>query len=79
MYEFSVLIHAAPDVPGQWVSHCLQWGLVSQGNSPSHAAEMIQEAIVICIEDGNNQDRRPSPDDIWAICQTALDIQHLAS
>ena len=51
MLEFSVLIQAAPDVEGQWLAHCLNWDVVSQGDSPKHALEMIVEAIIIAIED----------------------------
>lgn len=51
MYEFSVLIRSAPDVDGEWIAHCLNWDVVTQGRSPSHAVEMICEALVMAIED----------------------------
>ena len=51
MLEFSILIQATPDVDEQWIAHCLNWDLVSQGDSPKHAMEMIVEAILIAIED----------------------------
>jgi predicted RNase H-like HicB family nuclease len=60
MLEFSVLIQAAPDVGGQWLAHCLNWDLVSQGDSPKHAIEMIVEAIVIAVEDDRAAGLDPS-------------------
>lgn len=60
MLEFSVLIQAAPDVEGQWLAHCLNWDLVSQGDSPMHAMGMIVEAIIIAIEDDHAADLDPA-------------------
>ena len=34
---FTVLVTPAKDVPGQWVAHCLQLDVVTQGDSISHA------------------------------------------
>ena len=70
MKEFSVLICPATDLPGQWVSHCLNWDLVSQGNSPSHAAQMVAEAIGLAMHDDAADDldpdeRRPAPAEFW--------------
>lgn len=70
MYEWSVLIYRAPDVEGQWVAHCLNWDLVSQGDSPGHAAQMIAEAAVLAIEEdkaeGFDSAKRPSaPKELW--------------
>ncbi len=39
------------DVPGQWVSHCLDIDVVSQGGSIDDAMEMLREAVAICVED----------------------------
>ena len=70
MREFSVLIQPAPELQGQWIAHCLNWDLITQGDSPAHVTEMIVEAIVLAIEEdtseGLNPDDRPSaPDDCW--------------
>jgi predicted RNase H-like HicB family nuclease len=35
----------------QWVAWCLEYDVVSQGNSEQHALEMIQEAVELHIED----------------------------
>jgi len=29
----------------QWVAFCVEYDIASQGNSPEHALEMIQEAV----------------------------------
>lgn len=72
MREFSVLIRREPDLEGQWVAHCLNWDLVSQGDSPAHAVKMIVEAIVLAIgEDSNDgldpDDRPAAPQDLWKL------------
>ena len=72
MREFSVLIHREPGLEGPWVSHCLNWDLVSQGDSPAHALEMIAEAIgLVIVEDSKEgldpNDRSPAPDDLWKL------------
>lgn len=68
--EVSVLILPASDVRGQWVAHCLNWDLVSQGDSPSHAATMITEAVVMAIEEDTKAgldpaDRPSAPQPLW--------------
>ena len=65
-----VLIYPAPSVPGQWVSHCLDMDIVSQGNDAAHALEMICEAITLnvewAIEDGRPAfELRPAPSEDW--------------
>jgi predicted RNase H-like HicB family nuclease len=49
MREFSILIHREPGLDDQWVAHCLDWDLVSQGDTPAHAMRMIAEAIALVI------------------------------
>lgn len=72
MREFSVLVRLAPDVPGQWISHCLNWDLVTQGDSPGHALRMVVEAIAAAIEEDvkaelDPADRAPAPPEHWDV------------
>ena len=72
MREFSVLIHSAEDVPGQWIAHCLNWDLISQGDSPSHAAKSMAEVIVLAIDEDASEglradDRGPAPATYWDV------------
>jgi hypothetical protein len=48
-YRFHVCAYPAPDVGGQWIGHCLELELVTQGNSAEHAIEMLQEAVVLTL------------------------------
>lgn len=43
---FRVVVYPAPDLEGQWVGHCLELDLVSQGDSPDHALRMVNEAVI---------------------------------
>lgn len=70
MREFSFLIHQEKSLEGQWVAHCLNLDLVSQGNSPAHAIRMILEATSIAVLDdleaGLDPAGRPSaPKELW--------------
>lgn len=70
MREFSVLIRREVGLEGQWVSHCLNWDLVSQGDSPAHALRMIAEAVIATISgdvaDALDPDDRPAaPTELW--------------
>ncbi len=51
-------------------SHCLDWDLVSQSDSPAHAMRMIAEAIALVIgadsNEGLDPDERPAaPAELW--------------
>jgi predicted RNase H-like HicB family nuclease len=65
-----VLVTPSEQVAGQWVAHCLNLDILTQGNSIEHAFEMAQEAILMAIEDdiAENQDplgRQPAPKECW--------------
>ncbi|MFC1642845.1 type II toxin-antitoxin system HicB family antitoxin [Myxococcota bacterium] len=66
-----VVIFPAPDVPGEWVAHCLPIDVVSQGSSVGHAVEMIQEAVALCMLSDAQEGldplavRRPAPRECW--------------
>jgi predicted RNase H-like HicB family nuclease len=68
--EFSVLLKTDPELPEQWVAHCLNWDLVTQGDSIEHAMKMVVEAVLMVIDDDRDagldpEDRRPAPDNLW--------------
>lgn len=72
MREFSILIRRETGLEGQWVAHCLNWDLVSQGDTPEHAARMIAEAILVALvedtREGLDADDRPAaPRELWKI------------
>jgi len=46
----------------QWVAHCIEYDVATQGDSEAHAAEMIREAVELHLEDR-------SPDDEYAFYQ----------
>lgn len=50
-YRFNVFIVPAPDLPGQWVAHCIELDLVTQGNTPEQASAMLIEAIALVAEE----------------------------
>lgn len=72
MREFSVLVRRDDGLPDQWVAHCLNWDLITQGDSPAHALEMLCEAIGLAIEEDRRggldpSDLPPAPPDVWRV------------
>lgn len=47
--NFWVVVRPAEDVEGQWVAHCLDLDVVTQGNSIAHAFQMAVEAIAMTV------------------------------
>lgn len=41
---------------GQWVAHCIEYGVTTQGDSAEHAREMIKEAVALHLEDVDPSD-----------------------
>lgn len=54
-----VLVTPAPDLPDQWIGHCLELDIMSVGTSISHALEMTAEAVSICVGDDLEHGRDP--------------------
>lgn len=74
---FTILITPAESLPGQWVAHCLNIDLVTQGNSIEHAFEMAREAVLLVVEDDLRNsldplDRPSAPPDCWASVQDIM-------
>lgn len=43
----NIVVSPAEKLEGQWVAHCIEWDLVTQGNSPAHAVAMLGEAMTM--------------------------------
>jgi predicted RNase H-like HicB family nuclease len=66
-----VLVRPAPDVAGQWVAHCLDLDVVTQGNDFQHALRMLSEAVwmvmVADFELGRDPLKRTrAPEEDWS-------------
>lgn len=59
VYNVWVLAHPCQDVPGQWVAHCLEFDVVSQGNSLEHAMRMVGEACALVVVDDLTKGKDP--------------------
>lgn len=75
--NYWVLVKPSVDLPGQWTAHCLDFDIVTQGESVEHAMAMIQEAVEICICDDLNagcdpHDRGTTPEEDWAEWKAVL-------
>ena len=69
VYQFWVKFWPAPDLPGQWIAHCLDFDVVTQGNSLPHVMNMVLEAVgmTICddLDDGRDPSERRAPAEFW--------------
>lgn len=52
-------ITRAPDVPGSWLAHFLDFDIMSVGDSPQHALEMVREAAGLALADDLNTGHDP--------------------
>ncbi|MGK4001529.1 hypothetical protein WMF31_02815 [Sorangium sp. So ce1036] len=76
-YNFAFTVKPAEDVPGQWLAHCLDIDVMTQGNSLLHAVRMLFEAVVMVAmadrEVGQDlRDRKPAPEEDWAAFWSVL-------
>jgi hypothetical protein len=46
-----VVAFPAPDVPGEWLAHCLEPDVMSQGRTLRHALEMLKEAVDLVLRE----------------------------
>jgi len=44
-FPLLVVIYPASDIKGQWIAHCLETDVVTQGDSTDHAFEMMAETL----------------------------------
>ncbi len=76
-YNIALLCRPSKDVPGQWIAHCLDIDLVTQGKSASDAVKMAQEAVVMLVQHELEQGRDPldrrAPDEDWKVFQRVLE------
>ena len=70
-FPFRVVIYPAPDLKGQWIAHCLETDIVTQGESTQHALAMMADALETVgayqIERGMLPvpHLRPAPQEVW--------------
>jgi len=66
---FIAILKPSKDLKNQWVAHCLDLDLVTQGNSISHAYNMMIEAINIIIKCSNDmgvESGKLAPEKYWS-------------
>lgn len=76
--DFWALFWPSKDIPDQWVAHCLNLDIVSQGNSLSHACEMLFEAVALSLTDDLIANRSPierpsAPAEDWKTLEGVLE------
>ncbi len=68
-YNFWVTVKPSTEARGEWVAHCLDVDVVTQGRSVVHAFEMAAEAVSMVLEDdlsrGVDPTSRRAPEEFW--------------
>jgi hypothetical protein len=74
-FPLRVVVYPAPDIKGQWIAHGLETDIVTQGDSPEHAMEMMADALKTTIDyaarrqligaQGLPFTLRPAPREVW--------------
>lgn len=75
----NVIIYEAPDLAGQWIAHCLETDIVTQGNSVADAIEMMAEAIELIAVQNVSKGRPPvvystAPVEVFEMFKHAEDL-----
>jgi hypothetical protein len=60
-------VQRAADVEGQWVSHCLDIDVVTQGTSLKHAIDMLCEAVTIVVRESDLSRHTAAPPEDWEL------------
>jgi predicted RNase H-like HicB family nuclease len=64
-----IVVEPAEDIPGVWVGHCLDFDVISQGDSPHDAIDSVNEAIAMTVVDdlhhGLDPNERRAPAEFW--------------
>jgi predicted RNase H-like HicB family nuclease len=65
-----VLVEPAKDIPGIWMAYCLDFDVISQGDSPKDAIDCIAEAVQMAVMDDLDEGRDPfarqrAPEIFW--------------
>jgi len=71
-FPLRIVIYPAPDLEGQWIAHCLETDVVTQGNSADHAFQMMAEALEAISKFNLSHGRfpvalTPAPKEIWEL------------
>jgi hypothetical protein len=78
VYSCWIVVEPAEGMPGTWVSHCLNFDLVSYGDSPKDAADSVCEAIEDALIDDFENQRDPlqrgstTPAECWTQLENIL-------
>jgi hypothetical protein len=69
VFQYWVKLAPAPDIAGEWVAHCLDFDVVTQGRSLPHAMMMAREAVMTVVlddlEHGHDPTDRRAPKEFW--------------
>jgi hypothetical protein len=81
VYSCWIVVEPAEDMAGTWVSHCLNFDLVSYGDSPTDAMKSVCEAIEDAVIDDFEHQRDPSqrgattPPECWTLLNKILELR----
>lgn len=62
---FHFVAYPAEDLPGQWVAHCLDFDVMSQGDSLRHSLAMLSEALTIVVHESDLSRHKRAPEEDW--------------
>ncbi len=69
-HVLTVLVTRAEELPGLWVSHCLNLDVISQGETIPKAVEALKEAVLMVMNEDESEgldpfDRERAPEECW--------------
>jgi len=73
-YLFNVYAVPAPNVPGDWLAHCLELDLMSQGSDALQAIELLKQSIAMLVGEAESLppfEIRDPPAEAWQTFSSA--------
>ena len=76
-----LLFSQSTEIEGQWIAHCLNFDIVTQGKSLKDAYEMACEAIEMTVRDDleagrDPRDRKTTPKEDWDLLDCLIKTGH---
>lgn len=76
-HVLTVLVSRAEDLPGIWVSHCLNLDVISQGETIPEAIEAIKEAVLMVLNEDESEGLDPfgrerAPEECWHLLSRVM-------
>lgn len=72
-FTFMFLAYQAEDLPGEWIAHCLDLDVVTQGEPLLDALESIVDSVSTVLKEGDLSLYKRAPAEDWAVLTRTME------